>query len=447
MTDGFRIDRVLSETAVSRLYAGQCADGSPCVVHEIFLRAPEGTAGDVAWGLLEGEAAFVRDGRPCARATSPGATRSVTGDDWFQREVLKLCQVSSPLLPRVLAAGVRQGRGLLVFEGRGETLAERIARTGPVSCEEAEQLFVQLIDSVTPLHQGRVPTVFGEISPDNLYPREDGSLRALHCGELRFVDPPRRPDVLEACPLSASPERRRNALEGPFSDLFSIGATVYFVLTGQRARADADSSRPVDRINPQVSRTLAEAVMTCLAGKPEKRYADTDELRAALAGRQPARLVEVVPMISVDRPSIHEQGVPQGTQVSGWIQVSNVGGGTLAGRVNCDVPWLTVSPRELRGNSEQIQYWVATSKLSTGVPHEGHILVGVLREEDVTAACRGQKMLSVPVTVVVGRAKGGLLTGLGCVFRLVVPLLIVGALALVASGKSVADLLKLLGLK
>ena len=101
----------------------------------------------------------------------------------------------------------------------------------------------------------------------------------------------------------------------------------------------------------------------------------------------------------------------------------------------------------MRGNSEQIQYWVATSKLSTGVPHEGHILIGVLREEDETPACRGQKTVSVSVTVGVGRASGSRPMGMGCVFRLLVPLLIMGALIVVASGKSVADLLKLLGLK
>jgi serine/threonine-protein kinase len=96
-------------------------------------------------------------------------------------------------------------------------------------------------------------------------------------------------------PAYLSPEQARGAEVGPASDLYALGATAYFILTGRppftggSALAllhahQASEPIPPSRLNPDVPADLEAVVLRLLAKDPAGRYASAAALDAALAG-------------------------------------------------------------------------------------------------------------------------------------------------------------------
>ena len=95
-------------------------------------------------------------------------------------------------------------------------------------------------------------------------------------------------------PLFMSPEQASgdDAIDAR-SDIYSLGAVIYYILTGQPPFTSdnplkvmiAHASQevvPPSRLNPDIPRELEEIVLRCLEKDPEHRYQDVASLRAAL---------------------------------------------------------------------------------------------------------------------------------------------------------------------
>jgi serine/threonine protein kinase len=96
-----------------------------------------------------------------------------------------------------------------------------------------------------------------------------------------------------ATPAYASPEQLRGAALDLRADIYSLGATLYELLTGRRPleRPDLmsllmavanDAPEPPHVMAPGVPPGLSQVVLRCLAKRPESRYASYDALAAAL---------------------------------------------------------------------------------------------------------------------------------------------------------------------
>lgn len=94
-------------------------------------------------------------------------------------------------------------------------------------------------------------------------------------------------------PAFMSPEQARGEALGPGTDIYSLGATLYAVLTGQPpyetatlgdliVRQSAARPRPVRRLNPAVPWELATIVLRCLEWEPQQRYASAKALETDL---------------------------------------------------------------------------------------------------------------------------------------------------------------------
>ncbi len=203
----------------------------------------------------------------------------------------------------------------------GETLAERVRREGPLPPPAVGQMVQQVAWALAYAHQQGV--VHRDIKPDNIF-LERGSGRALvmDFGIARVLnhEPVTPPGERLGTAQYASPEQAAGEPADARSDLYSLGVTAFYALTG-RLPFDGESAAaflaqtltvpapPVASVRPGLPRPLAVAVDRCLAKDPAERYASGEDLATALSAGAAvappvpptlARLVREVDSFTVD---------------------------------------------------------------------------------------------------------------------------------------------------
>lgn len=202
-----------------------------------------------------------------------------THRDWFVRETEVLAMLDHPAIRHVYSAAERGGYAYRVGNWiDGESLAEAVAR-GPRAMPLVFSLARDLLYALDHAHVRGV--VMRRIRPTTLM--IDNSARAI-ITDLRFAN-----QVLDVVPKDQrvdedpflAPEVRDGSRGDPGADIWTVGAVLYFALTG---REPAGNFAPVRELRPSCSEIVDRWVMRALARKPRERYFTAAEMLAELAG-------------------------------------------------------------------------------------------------------------------------------------------------------------------
>lgn len=179
----------------------------------------------------------------------------------------------------------------------GETLAHRVQRAGPVGCAAALRIMRSLAGALAYAHDRGV--VHRDVKPENIV-LEHATDRAMLLDfgisvRLRQGQPCVT-DALVGTPNFMSPEQASGAAVDARSDLYSLGATMFFALAG-RPPFDAVSVNelpnqlrtapvpPLGAVRPDLPQQLGVAVERCLAKAPLDRFPTARHLLATLTPR------------------------------------------------------------------------------------------------------------------------------------------------------------------
>ena len=214
----------------------------------------------------------------------------------FVQEARVVARLSHPNIVTVYAA---EQLGDLVYFAmayiRGETLTQRVERAGPIPPAQATRMLQELAWGLGYAHANGV--VHRDVKPDNiLIEQASGRAMLADFGVAYAADASRQTGAgqLIGTPHYVSPEQAYgNPLDGR-SDLYSLGASAFFALTG-RTLFDAPSPYAVitkhlnepppslTTVRPDLPRQLAMAVDRCLAKDPAERFPSGEALAEALA--------------------------------------------------------------------------------------------------------------------------------------------------------------------
>jgi len=214
----------------------------------------------------------------------------------FEREAKTISSLNHPHICVLYDVGHQDGTDYLVMEClEGETLAKRLEK-GPIPLEQVLKFGAQIADALDKAHRSGV--VHRDLKPGNIMLTPTGA-KLLDFGLAKPVVALTTGATLTAAATPTTPVTQEGTILGTFqymspeqiegkeldgrSDIFSLGAVLYEMLTGQRAFqgksqlsvASAILEKeppPISTVKPLTTPSLDHALRRCLAKDPEERW-------------------------------------------------------------------------------------------------------------------------------------------------------------------------------
>ncbi len=210
----------------------------------------------------------------------------------FKAEAAQAAKLSHPGILPVYGVGETAGLHWFAMEKvDGEDLARRLQVRGPFAFDEAARYARDAARALQHAHERGV--IHRDIKPANLMLRQDGRIALTDFGVSKELGSGglTTTGLLVGTPYYMSPElvAGKASAVGPPADVYGLGVTLYELLTGKppfmadaavaliRMIADAEPEAPSKR-RPGLPRDLETITLTCLAKRPERRYASAGAL-------------------------------------------------------------------------------------------------------------------------------------------------------------------------
>jgi serine/threonine protein phosphatase PrpC len=212
----------------------------------------------------------------------------------FQREQEIAQRLNHPSIIRWHAdQGVEHSRPYLVMEFlRGQTLGQLMRGLKPMPEADAARIISRVCDAVQYMHDNDV--VHRDLKPENIMICDDGSIRLMDFGIAKVAGARRltfgKFQPAMGTPDFMSPEQVRGARGDGRTDIYSLGAILYEMVTGKppfegnnpltimNARLSGDPLPP-RRHNPAVSAAMEEIILHAMARNPDDRYQTAGAMR------------------------------------------------------------------------------------------------------------------------------------------------------------------------
>src|SRR5216683_1690798 len=223
----------------------------------------------------------------------------------FAQEARAAAALNHPNILSIFDIGDDHGSPYVVSELlEGETLRERL-RSGALSSRKAIDYGLQVARGLAAAHERGI--THRDLKPENLFVTNDGRVKILDFGLAKLrpqrsesvsseIDTRRQitdPGTVMGTVGYMSPEQVRGHEADHRSDIFSFGAILYEMLSGQRAFRRETMAETMTAIlkeeppelsetNAKISLALEKIVRRCLEKKPERRFHSASDLAFAI---------------------------------------------------------------------------------------------------------------------------------------------------------------------
>jgi eukaryotic-like serine/threonine-protein kinase len=196
-------------------------------------------------------------------------------------------------LPRVTDYFVILGQGqyLVMDYVEGEDLQEKLNHSiHPLSESDVIFWMIQICGALAFLHNQNPPIIHRDIKPANIRITPEGNAMLVDLGIAKTYDPGKRTTTgARAVSHGYSPMEQYGSggRTDQRSDIYSLGATIYSLLTGQVPIEAPERNLGVElpppkQINPSISGKLEKTILHALETMPEKRFQRISDLKTEL---------------------------------------------------------------------------------------------------------------------------------------------------------------------
>lgn len=214
----------------------------------------------------------------------------------FHTEAEAAARLDHPNIVPIYEVGEHEGRHYFSMGFvEGKSLAEKVAE-GPLPPREAADVMETVAEAVAYAHERKI--IHRDLKPANVLMDATGQPRVTDFGLAKSTETASQLTAtgqVMGTPSYMPPEQALGKLDevGPLSDVYSLGALLYCLLTGRppfQAANVVDTLRqvvekepvPPQQLNPEVDRDLETICLKCLSKEPHGRYASAAELAEEL---------------------------------------------------------------------------------------------------------------------------------------------------------------------
>src|SRR5271157_2031045 len=235
----------------------------------------------------------------------------------FMREIKVLASLEHPNIAALRTAFSADDQFVMIMEYvEGTTLAERLEK-GPFSTSDALNYIGQVLAALSYAHGKHV--IHRDIKPGNMMLTPQGVVKLMDFGLARSgseVGLTMTGTTMGSLDFM-SPEQVKSQPADERSDLYSVGASLYQMVTRQRMFSATsgysimeaqvkETPRPPIEIQPTLPKAVSDLIMMALAKDPAQRFQTADAFRNALAQiraslAQPAAQAATVSMVGASR--------------------------------------------------------------------------------------------------------------------------------------------------
>ena len=204
----------------------------------------------------------------------------IEANEYFAREADTLAQLKHQAIPAITDRFELANRHYLVMEYvEGRNLEEELAARGePLPEGLVIDIARQLCDVLAYLHGLEPPMIYRDMKPSNVMLNPNGRVVLVDFGIARLFKAARKGTMIGT--LGFAPPEQYQGLVDPRSDIYSLGATLHYVLTGRDPeKFPPFSFPPVRELRPAVSSNLAGAIDAALAYELDGRPGRVQEFR------------------------------------------------------------------------------------------------------------------------------------------------------------------------
>src|SRR5262245_7131105 len=287
------------DAAVVARNAGLRSGGEPIPGYTLEARLGSGAMGSVYKAYQKGMKRHV-----AIKILRRDLTDDPRQVERLQREAALVGKLDHPNIVRGLDSGETEGLVWFVMElVTGESLRERILRMGRIPHDEAVRITRQLAEALD--HAASLGVIHRDVKPGNILIAKDGTPRMTDYGLAKGEsdDALTQIDATLGTPQYISPEQARNPRDADVrSDIYSLGATLYAMLTGHPPFAGEtmaatltkvlyERPKPLAEEAPDTPPALAYVVERMMAKDRRHRYQTPGELLHDLRALEEGRLV------------------------------------------------------------------------------------------------------------------------------------------------------------
>ena len=246
----------------------------------------------------------------------------------FQREAQAIASLTHPNIVNIYDVGAENGINYIVMElVGGITLKEYIKKKGCISPQETVDISIQIASALSHAHNHHI--IHRDIKPQNILISEDGMIKVTDFGIAKAANSNTVTSTATAIGSVhyISPEQAKGRFCDEKSDIYSLGITMYEMVTG-KVPFDHENGVtialmhlqndivPPSEIKDGIPDSLEKIILKCVMKKPEERYQTAEELIEDLklvfqdtsgdyVGFAP--VVDDSPTIMVDQEELHQQ--------------------------------------------------------------------------------------------------------------------------------------------
>jgi tRNA A-37 threonylcarbamoyl transferase component Bud32 len=223
----------------------------------------------------------------------------------FTAEIALMRRLRHPYLPRFIESFDEDGKSYFVMEYiPGGTLDDRLSAAGaPLPERDVLGWAISICDALTYLHWQRPPIIVRDLKPGNIIITPSGEARLIDLGIARTYKPGKQTNTENlGTMIYASPEHLGQTQTDPRSDIYSLGATLYHLLTNvEPVPMETPAPGALRRRAPAVSAATEDIVIRCMALDPNVRFQSAADLKEALMRARNA----LAPLPAAAAPVVH----------------------------------------------------------------------------------------------------------------------------------------------